>query len=292
MITGDKSFGPGNARYELQRAHVEELKAVYWGRGSAGVPDASGFDIVTSQDPFLRGLAALRAARRAKAKLNIQVHADLKGQSWWKRLIARYVLRRADSIRVVSQRAANSLESMRLRATITVLSVFVDSEAFRKIVPVPHEGKIILWIGRFEREKDPLGAIEIYKGVRAAGIDAKLVMLGKGSLEKSLRAEAEGLPVDFPGWVDPKPYLAQADVVLCTSRHESWGASIVEALAAGVPVVAPDVGIAREAGATVVPRSDLAKAVAEVVRSGTRGALAFPLLSPQEYAAAFAASLS
>jgi glycosyltransferase involved in cell wall biosynthesis len=62
-------------------------------------------------------------------------------------------------------------------------------------------------------------------------------------------------------------------VVLSTSQFEGYGAGIVEALAAGVPVVAPDVGIAREAGAIVVPREELAGAVMKVLEHGMKGEL-------------------
>jgi glycosyltransferase involved in cell wall biosynthesis len=121
--------------------------------------------------------------------------------------------------------------------------------------------------------------------------DTKLIILGKGSLETLLKSAAKGSNVEFPGWQDPSTYLPIADVVLSTSKHESWGASIVEALAAGVPVVAPDVGIAREAGAIVVPRTELAKAVVEALHSNARGVLALPLLTKDEWARAWVATL-
>jgi glycosyltransferase involved in cell wall biosynthesis len=106
-------------------------------------------------------------------------------------------------------------------------------------------------------------------------------MLGAGSLEASVRRLARELPVEFPGWKDPKPYLVAADVVLCTSKHESYGASIVEALAAGVPVVAPDVGIAKEAGAIIASPAELAEKVAEVLAAGATGVLRIPLLTAE-----------
>ncbi len=109
-------------------------------------------------------------------------------------------------------------------------------------------------------------------------------MLGAGTLESTLRKAATGLLVDFPGWKDPAEYLPTTDVVLCTSRYESWGASIVEALAAGAPVVAPDVGIAREAGAFIVDRTSLAEKVAEILEQGTRGTLRLNLPSAEEWA--------
>ena len=116
-----------------------------------------------------------------------------------------------------------------------------------------------------------------------------------GSLDPRLRATMSrchlDMRVEFPGWQDPAPYLARAGVVLCTSKHESWGESIVEALAAGVPVVAPDVGVAREAGAVIAARSDLAQALTEALRSGARGELKLKLLSREEWAGAWRNSL-
>ena len=134
---------------------------------------------------------------------------------------------------------------------------------------------------------DPLQAVVLLEEARKAGVDAKLVMLGKGSLEGKLSQCAAKFPnetVKLPGWQDPAPYFETADVVLCTSHYESWGANIVEALAAGVPVVAPEVGIAREAGAIVAERSDLAKKVVEVLKSGVRGQLRLSLLGEAEWA--------
>jgi glycosyltransferase involved in cell wall biosynthesis len=191
----------------------------------------------------------------------------------------------------VSEKIRGQVKAINPRAPISVLPVFVDVERFRGTEHIPSEQKRLLWIGRFEKEKDPLAALAIYKQVRARSSDARLVMLGSGSLEKDLRQQTEGLPVEFPGWGDPKAYLEKADVVLCTSRYESWGASIIEALAAGVPVVAPDVGIAREAGAIVVPRADLAEAVTEVLSSGQRGELKLELLDKEEWAQEWEKSL-
>lgn len=112
-----------------------------------------------------------------------------------------------------------------------------------------------------------------------------------GSLEARLKAAGEGLPIEFPGWQDTVPYLTRAHVVLCTSRAESWGASIVEALAAGVPVVAPDVGIAREAGAIVVPREQLCDAVIETLLTNPPASLHISLPSKDDWVTLWHGSL-
>ncbi len=288
MITGDKNF-VSSERFRLQASQVDKLDVFYMGPGSVWPKVPVGyFDVVTAQDPLLRGAFARRAAKKIRARLNVQVHMDLQVLPWWKRILAHIVLRRVDSVRVVSEKIKKQVESVGIKAPIRVLPVYIDMSKFQNIVRHPSESdsleKTILWVGRFEDEKDPLHALEVLKEVLKQVPGAKLIMLGRGSLEAALRDTSAGLPVEFPGWRDTAEYLAQVDVVLCTSKHESWGASMIEALAAGVPVVAPDVGIAREAGATVVGRSDLPRAVAEVLKSGQRGELKLQLPSAQEWA--------
>jgi glycosyltransferase involved in cell wall biosynthesis len=309
IITGDKSFKPGHPRFDLQAGAVERLEAVYWGPRALmpRLPEGP-FDVVSVQDPFWRGLFGWFVARRLRAKFNVQVHTDLRYLVRGYRLraalraarpsptalirypLARFVLRRADSVRAVSQSIKEQVERMGVRAPVRVLPVFVDIEKFKAVEPRPHAQKTILWLGRFEAEKCPLQALEVLAQVRQS-VDARLVMLGSGGLERALKERVKGLPVELPGWQDPRPYLAQADVVLSTSREEGWGASIVEALAAGVPVVAPEVGVAREAGAVVVPRTELARAVVQVLQEGGRATLRLPVLSREAWARAWKETL-
>jgi glycosyltransferase involved in cell wall biosynthesis len=293
MITGDKSFGPAHERYELQKSVVEVLEVVYWGRGSMWpkLPDGK-FDVVTAQDPFWRGLFGMWVAKRKRTTLNIQVHTDLSVYSGLKHILPKIVLRHADTIRVVSNKIKSQVEHIGVNANITVLPVFVDISKFKNAVRREHAGKNILWVGRFEEEKNPLQAIEVFKEVLKAEPAAHLTMLGTGSLDGQIREAAIGLPVTLAGWQDTANFLATADVVLCTSVHESWGASIVEALLAGVPVVAPDVGIAKEAGATIMPRQELYKGVLEALSSGQKAQLQIPLLEKSEWAKTWGKSLS
>jgi glycosyltransferase involved in cell wall biosynthesis len=291
VITGDNTFGPGHPRYDLQKSAVDALGVVYWGRRALlpRIPPGP-WDVITAQDPFWRGRLAGHLAWWFGAKLNIQVHTDLDAQPLWRRVFARIQLRHADSVRVVSQKIKEQVLRAGVRTKISVLPVFVDISKFRNIIRQPDD-KTILWVGRFEPEKDPGLALEIIKKVPGA----KLIMLGKGSLEPILRAHVArchlATRVEFAGWQDPVPYLTKAAVVLCTSRHESFGVSMIEALAAGVPVVAPDVGVAKEAGATVVPREKLAGAISQVLQSGAQGHLKLRLLTKEEWVRAWRETL-
>ncbi len=293
MVSGDRHLlEPGTPAYErlqLQRAQVDWLDVFVWPQVHSWIKiltaaKENNYDVVTAQDPFWRGLLAWWAVRRTGARLNIQVHTDLEAQPFVRRILARIVLRHADSIRVVSEKIKIQVEHMGVHAPVRVLPVFIAIDQFRTIRRQSSGRPTILWMGRFEAEKDPLTAIGVLSRVRSTIIDARLVMLGTGGMEQELRQKAQGLPIEFPGWQDPRQYLKTADVVLSTSFHESWGASIVEALASGAPVVALDVGVAKEAGAIVVPKSELASAVIDVLRSSTRGVLKLQLPSAAEWA--------
>lgn len=296
MISGDTNLltagTEANARLLLQRKTVEQLDVFVWParhsrREILKAARTTAYDVVTTQDPFWRGLIALRAARLAHAKLNVQLHADPKSISFLKRILMRIVLSQAGSMRVVSELQEAWLRKRGVTVPIHLLPVFIDLAPFRNLPRRHHPRyfRTILWIGRFEEEKRPQVALETLAAARAAGIDACLIMLGDGSLRAALERAAHNYKkcVEFPGWQSPAPYLSMADVVISTSAYESYGASIVEALAAGVPVVSPDYGVAREAGATVVPRDKFIDATLSVLRSGGRASLRLAVPTAQEW---------
>jgi glycosyltransferase involved in cell wall biosynthesis len=296
MISGDKNLLiPGStayARLKLQKSQVDQLDVFVWPQvhSLAAIRKAARtahYDVITAQDPFWRGHLAWHLSRANHTKLNIQVHTDLAAEPWWRRAWAYFQLRRSASIRVVSDKLKQEI-APHVRAPISVLPIYIDLTRFVGLTHQPHSHfkKTVLWIGRFESEKNPSEAISILEKVRASDIDAGLILLGAGSLEAILREKAKDIAtyVEFPGWQDPVSYLAMADAVLSTSRYESYGASIIESLAAGVPVVAPDVGIAKEAGAIVAVRSELASAISRVLLSGERGILKLSMPSAAEWA--------
>lgn len=281
-LGGDRNAVTANTetyrRVQMMSGHVSKLETYVWPQVHSWwmvVRAALRLrpHVITTQDPFYRGLFAWKLARLTRAKLNVQVHADLGAQTWFRRLLGGFILRRAHTVRAVSDKVAAQVRETGTRAKVHTLPIYVDLDRFKRVTRVPHDRDIILWVGRFEKEKDPFEAVRILRQVRARGKDAALIMLGAGKLEKELRQAAHGLPVEFPGWKPPEDYLALADVVLSTSRAESWGASIIEALAARVPVVAPDVGIAKEAGATVVSRAELTSAIERVLEEKPEGRL-------------------
>jgi glycosyltransferase involved in cell wall biosynthesis len=101
---------------------------------------------------------------------------------------------------------------------------------------------VVAWIGRLEPQKDPLAAIETFEEVVKLDSDCRLVMAGEGPLRERIetRIAALGLGdrIMLLGRVSEIPsLLARSSALLLTSRWEGMPNVVLEAMAAGRPVV-------------------------------------------------------
>ncbi|OGG72676.1 hypothetical protein A3A38_00370 [Candidatus Kaiserbacteria bacterium RIFCSPLOWO2_01_FULL_53_17] len=266
-------------------------------------------DVISVQDPFEAGLIGVFLARMLKIPLHVQVHTDFLGSEFASHgilnklrvRIAGFVLGKARRIRVVSERIRKSLERYQLTAPITILPIFVDVERFK----TAHAGDLVhefvqfrkrlLVVSRLEPEKNVRLAIDSFANVAPDG--ACLIIVGDGSSRRALEKRAARLGVAdyvfFVGAQDPLPYYALADLVLVPSKYEGYGMTIVEALAAGKPVLATDVGVAREAGAIVASPERFAGMLADWFEQGMRVGklLHYPYQNFDEYVSAYTADI-
>jgi glycosyltransferase involved in cell wall biosynthesis len=105
----------------------------------------------------------------------------------------------------------------------------------------------VVCVAKFRPEKGHDVLLDAFAIVRREVPDARLVLVGQGELQERLRARIHALDlagsVEITGPVDDVwPYLADADVFALASSSEAYGIAIAEAMAAGLPVVASDVG--------------------------------------------------
>ena len=111
--------------------------------------------------------------------------------------------------------------------------------------------RAIGFVGRLVPVKDPLLFLRTAEAVRAAAPGVRFRMAGDGPLrgEVEMRAREPGLDgaVELAGWVeDMTSFYGEIELLLLTSVNEGTPRSILEAQAAGVPVVAVDVGGVRD----------------------------------------------
>lgn len=244
-------------------------------------------DIITVQDPFEYGLMAYIGSLGSGIPMHVQLHTDMLSPNFTRSFlnsvrvfIAGFVLCRAAAIRVVSQRIKDSLlKEYRLTAPISVLPIYVDLDRFRNaspdnnVVTLTKDFRIkLLVVSRLEREKNVALAIRSFAD--SAPQDSCLIIAGDGSERQDLEQLANDLDmkgrVFFLGRQDPSGLYLIADLVLVPSDYEGYGLVIIEALAAGKPVLATDSGIAREAGAIIA--TDISAGLRSWFESGPRSA--------------------
>ncbi len=113
----------------------------------------------------------------------------------------------------------------------------------------------VLVMQRLELEKDTATALRAWHGSGLAGMGWNLRVVGEGAqrarLEEQVRREGIA-SVTFVGWTaDVDRELGGAGLLLASAPDEPLGLSVIEAMGAGVPVVAADAGGHRESAGAV-----------------------------------------
>ena len=117
----------------------------------------------------------------------------------------------------------------------------------KRSLGLPQNGLIVGYIGWLLPVKGPMYLLKAMEDVWQDHDDVALVLIGKGDLDVDLRAEALKASangrVNFLGWRnDIDEIMPIFDIFVLPSLNEGMGRVLVEAMAAGKPVVASRVG--------------------------------------------------
>jgi len=224
-----------------------------------------GFDLI----PFL-------AAVPWRPVVVAHLHVEEQDRSGYVRYVATRYGNVVDAFSVSSEHLREALEGYGVsRSTCRVIPTGVDADReFNPLEAKPVEGvdpalANILFTGRLVEQKDPLLMVAVAAALRERlGEAFRIHVVGDGHLAHGVAdaVEREGLgrqvqlhgpSTDMPGW------YAACDVLLMTSVFEGIPFVLYEAMAMGLPAVAPDLAGNREllgddsaGGVLVSPRDD------------------------------------
>jgi N-acetyl-alpha-D-glucosaminyl L-malate synthase BshA len=105
-------------------------------------------------------------------------------------------------------------------------------------------GRLVTFIGSLVEQKGVDVLIEAFQQVKERVPEVKLAIVGEGKERERLEALAKGVQdIYFLGYRrDLTGVLEKSEVLILPSREEGFGLVLLEAMAAGVPVVATRVG--------------------------------------------------
>jgi glycosyltransferase involved in cell wall biosynthesis len=279
-------------RYDLRARRLADPAAFFRyirlvGRDRFDVVHAHGQDA---------GILAAAARPFVRVPLVLTRHVlDEPDTVWRERLRAGWSLaavRRADAVIAVSSTAADHLSRAAAipRPTIEVIPNGIDVARFdrsdlvrnrtelRRRIGIAPTDRMVLVVAALRPGKGHEVLIEAWPDIRRRLRGVRIVFAGGGERRAVLEAHCRyvGAPVTFLGWRDDvAELLAASDVVVLPSYSEACPTVLMEAAAAGRPIVATRAGGVAEivdhgrTGLLVAPGdvSGLAEAVCEILSS-------------------------
>jgi glycosyltransferase involved in cell wall biosynthesis len=246
---------------------VTELRA--WSLGSDALTFRLGRalrdarpDLIHVHSPLMT-ISTLASLHARGTPLVATYHGDYHKFSRWGNLLKTLrnhiqlplVLRNASTVIALTESDRALLASYGVeRARIEIVRPGLDLATFSvPSPPVPGGGERILYVGRIVYQKGIKRLITSFGALCEEFDGVELVVAGEGEALGDMRALARDLDLDdrvsFPGWVghdDLVRLYASATAVVLPSYSEGMPYALLEAMAAGRPVIASDVSGLRE----------------------------------------------
>ncbi len=272
---------PGQPEHELDVVRIPAIQNFNGSDFSVVLPvpgvltealDRFGPDIVHSHHPYLLGMTALRKARKRALPLVFTHHTLYERYTHYvpgnSPTMARFVIELAtryanltDHVFAPSESVAKLIRERGVTAPITVVPTGVELERFengcgrelRQRLDIPPDAFIVGHVGRLAPEKNLGFLAAAVTDFLAANPQARFMVVGRGPAAEEVAAvfAASGLRgrLHMPGALDGaelRDAYHAMDVFAFSSKSETQGMVLTEAMAVGVPVVALDASGVRE----------------------------------------------
>ena len=231
-------------------------------------------DVVHVHHPFLSGRLALHYCRRKQIPVVFTNHTryDLYAQARLPNLpeevsnslLQAYMPDFCEAVNLVispSEGMKKILREFKVESHIEVVPNGTDLQPFQRAKPIPRaefgfskEDTLLIYAGRIAPEKNLDFLLQAFAGVARTIPNVYLMIVGGGQKEheEQLKSVAGGLRIEdrtrFTGMVSKEKlpsYLAMCDIFVTASVTEVHPFSVIEAMAAGLPIVgieSPGVG--------------------------------------------------
>lgn len=212
---------------------------------------ARRIQVIHTHNPLVHhyGVAAARLAGTPAVINTVHGISTLEMPSW-----ARVLYRACCGVtsRVVSVcRAVDSSLRTQFRLPAHRCAVIPNGIDFHELIqlpPRPPDSNFVFGtMARLVPVKDHASLLSAFASVKAKRPQCRLEILGSGELESSLKNQAVQLGIDsstnFRGWSsDISAFLRGVDAFVLSSKSEGLPLTVLEAMAAGRPVIATSVG--------------------------------------------------
>lgn len=228
-----------------------EVGASFVPNGLEEMLEAEHFDLINVHEPEVPILGAQIAAR-ANCPIVATFHATVPDTAVGKTIemfripFSRSLFRRIAAMTAVSDSAARFVRDWSGQ-DITIVPNYIDLELFRGGPEYKRDNNTILYLGRLEKRKGVKYLLKAFAEIAQRDSSVKLVIAGDGPDRDQLEDwvyQNEVPRVEFLGAVseEDKVKLLKKAAVYCSPAlyGESFGVVLLEAMAAGAPIVAGD----------------------------------------------------
>ncbi|CAA6806769.1 MAG: Glycoside hydrolase [uncultured Thiotrichaceae bacterium] len=224
---------------------------------------ASPPDIVIIVTEGMLGLSALRLAKRMGIPVVSEFHTHFEHYSHYYHFgfiypfamsYLRWFHNQSDNTLVATKALKQDMETKGFH-NVDIVTRGIDSNKFdpkfrsdelRAQWGLGHDDLGVLFVGRLAPEKNVPLAIKAFAALHAKSPTSKLILVGDGPIrEKLAQAHPEIIFCGMQTGVDLAAHYSSADIFLSPSMSETFGNTLLEAMASGLPTVSFDYAAAK-----------------------------------------------
>ncbi len=293
VVTASKNV-PADPARKYKIVLLPSIPALIYKGERFAIPTGKGYrllkkikiNLIHTHTPFSVGLEAMIAARMLKIPIvgthhtfydfylkHVWLNYDWMKKLSWKIILFYY--NRCDLVLAPSKISMNEFKKGGITKPSGVLPYAIDTDLFHPIDPIQKEklkanfglkSKSIVYMGRLSYEKSLDVLLKAFALVLKKNPETTLMIIGDGPEKNNLKKLIEKLGIGknifFAGFLFGKDLVSATqanDIFVTASKTETFGISVMEGMAAGLPVVAAN-----------------AKSFTEIISDKTDGLLANP----------------